>query len=547
MEETTKPYDSSKNDFPYFRRIWARVVLTLLAASFIPLLVIGAGMYYFAASALKSKAIESVQLEMVQRRLSIDRFFEERVVDLQQLADHLEPWPTADSKVMEAGLNSLNKGTAFFSDLGIIDGHGRHRAYAGPYRLEDKNYLSAPWFREVIVEGVHISDVFLGARNEPHLIIAIRKNSFKGPWVLRATLNFSLLDKLASSVPGKRRGEAYLINAEGYFQSRPRSAGRLMARSPIEQIARFEGVRWMESGNDILFMTWQDRVNWLNVVRLKSAEIYRDLNRARVVVFLVFALAAILIVGCVLLTTNSLIARLEAERRSLGILSQQLRRTSYLASSMELSSGFFQEAKETFSNIDLAVTILEEQIQKESNEETGEALAQIRGEVLRGQNAVERLLRYIRPEAPLLQPVDVEEVIDDLFGILEREFRFRNIEVEKNFPPDMPKVNTDRSKLRQVFQNIVLNAVDAVDRNGHLRVSADLLPNSVAVRIEDDGPGIAESDMEKIFEPLWTTRHQGTGLGLPICRDILTKLGGRISVSSVRGRGTTVTVELPRS
>ncbi|MCF8077951.1 MAG: hypothetical protein K9K88_01595 [Desulfobacterales bacterium] len=547
MEQTTKSYDNSGNDFPYFRRIWVRVVLTLLAASFIPLLVIGGGLYFFAASALKAKAIESVQLEMVQRRLSIDRFFEERVLDLQQLADRLEPWPTADSKVMEAGLNSLNQGTPFFSDLGIIDGHGRHRAYAGPYRLEDKNYLSAPWFREVIAEGVHISDVFLGFRNEPHLIIAIRKNSFEGPWVLRATLNFSLFDELASSVPGERRGEAYLINAEGYFQSRPRSAGRLMARSPIDHIAYFEGVRWMESGNDILFMTWQDRVAWLNVVQLKSAEIYRDLHRARVVVFLVFVLAAILILGCVLLTTNSLIARLEAERRSLGILGQQLRRTSYLASSMELSLGFFQEAKETFSNIDLAATILEEQIQNESNQEAGEELAQIRGEVIRGKSAVERLLRYIRPEAPLLQPVDVEEVIDDLFGILDRELRFRSIEVEKDFPPDMPKVNTDRSKLRQVFQNIVLNAVDAVDRNGHLRVIADLLPNTVAVRIEDDGPGIAESDMEKIFEPLWTTRHQGTGLGLPICRDILTKLGGRISVSSVRGRGTTVTVELPRS
>lgn len=547
MQEATKSSNNSGNDFPYFRRVWARVVLTLLAASFIPLLVIGGGLYYFAASALKSKAVESVQLEMVQRRLSIDRFFEERVVDLHQLADRLEPWPTADAKTMEAGLNSLNQGTAFFSDLGIIDGHGRHRAYAGPYRLEDQNYRSAPWFREVIVEGVHISDVFLGFRNEPHLIIAIRKNSFEGPWVLRATLNFSLFNDLASSVPGERRGEAYLINAEGYFQSRPRSAGRLMARSPIEPIADFEGVRWMESGNNILFTTWQDRVPWLNVVRLNRADIYRDLHRARVVVFLVFVLAAVLIVGCVLLTTNSLFGRLEAERRNLGILGQQLRRTSYLASSMELSLGFFQETKETFSNIDLAVSILEEQIQHESNQEAAEELAQIRGEVIRGKSAVERLLRYIRPEAPLLQPVDLEEVVEDLFGILDRELRFRCIAVEKNFPPDLPKVSTDRSKLRQVFQNIVLNAVEAVDRNGHLRVIADLRPNAVAVRIEDDGPGIAESDMEKIFDPLWTTRRQGTGLGLPICRDILTKLGGRISVNSVRGRGTTVTVELPRS
>jgi len=158
---------------------------------------------------------------------------------------------------------------------------------------------------------------------------------------------------------------------------------------------------------------------------------------------------------------------------------------------------------------------------------------------------VERLERYIQIEHPLIRDVNLHELLDNLLEILGRELALRNIRVERALHPDLPLVRSDRSKLRQVFQNIVLNAVTAIERQGCLSLRTDVAAEKVTVMIGDSGPGIAQADLAHIFEPLWTTKPEGTGLGLPICRDILDKLGGGITVDTRVGQGTTVTITLP--
>ncbi|MEM5787528.1 MAG: ATP-binding protein, partial [Syntrophobacteraceae bacterium] len=174
-----------------------------------------------------------------------------------------------------------------------------------------------------------------------------------------------------------------------------------------------------------------------------------------------------------------------------------------------------------------------------------DSLGGIRDEVDRGQRSVERFLQYIEPKPPLIGEVSVHKMLDDLLGILERELRFRNIEVQRSFLPDLPVVHSDCSKLRQVFLNILLNALEAVGQNGEIELIAGSRDSEVFVEIRDNGPGIPETDLEMVFEPLWTTRPHGTGLGLPLCRDILDKLGGSIAIESTVGKGTSVIVTIP--
>lgn len=207
--------------------------------------------------------------------------------------------------------------------------------------------------------------------------------------------------------------------------------------------------------------------------------------------------------------------------------------------------GYFRDIKDILGNIDTTAMVMAEEPEVSTSPDLQSSIAVVRSEVQRGQQAVERFLRYIEPQSPLIIEVDVHKLLDDLFQILDRELLFRSISIRRVFQADLPTVRSDSSKLRQVFLNIVINAVEAIDKDGEITLTSEVVENGLAVTVSDNGPGISAADLKRIFEPLWTTRSQGTGLGLPLCRQILEKLDGEITIQSALGKGTAVTVTLP--
>ena len=172
-------------------------------------------------------------------------------------------------------------------------------------------------------------------------------------------------------------------------------------------------------------------------------------------------------------------------------------------------------------------------------------------ELERVSKIVRDYLDSTRTVAPERVPVDVERVVDEALGIsIGAEARAR-VEVDKRVDAAAAHAHTDPGLLRQILVNLVTNAVDAVAQQprGHLEVAAFLQGDRVAISVRDDGVGIAPEDAARIFEPFYTTkgRGKGTGLGLAICRELTNALGGRITVDSAPGRGSTFTVTLPRS
>ena len=141
--------------------------------------------------------------------------------------------------------------------------------------------------------------------------------------------------------------------------------------------------------------------------------------------------------------------------------------------------------------------------------------------------------------------VNTNEILDDLLEFLSSELHFKNIRVKRDYEDHLPGIRSDHSKLRQVFQNIVLNAVSAVEKDGEISLTTRAGQNGVTVTIADDGPGIPEEIIENVFDPLFTTKPEGTGLGLSICLNVLQKLGGNISVKSEPGKGASFVIELP--
>jgi two-component system NtrC family sensor kinase len=541
---------SREKDFPYFRRLWNGIVVALLGASFIPMLVIGGGMYRYTASALEEKILASVRMEVREHKEAIDRFLAERTRDLRLIAENVGVDDLTRPEMLKAAFASLQRGIPCFTDLGIISDQGEHLAYIGAHDLLSKNYREASWFKEIKESEVYISDVFLGFRNEPHFVIAVKKEDRKGFWIIRSTVDTAYFYDVVSKVLTKRAGDAYLVNAEGVFQTSPRMTGQLMGRSELRHVDPFEGIRLKEHRGRIWVMAWLDKVPWLYVVDFDRSEIYESLRRIRNVGIFVFILGAILIVLTVMLTTNYLITRLERKRRDVRFLDQQLRHSTQLASSLQFAPGFLSEIKDTLSNIDLVVRWIEDltgrDLSKEENrKEIRESLNQIKSEAARSRGITDKFLKATVSTLPMIKDVHLHHVLDEILELLDRELRFKSITVTRDYQEELPFIRSDSSQLRQVFQNLILNAVTAVDKEGTIGLETAAEGNRVKVTVEDSGPGIPQEHMGRIFDPLFTTKPEGTGLGLSISADIVKKLGGRISVESEPGKGARFTVELP--
>ena len=548
MSDVPASFSKTKEkDYPYFRGVWNRVVVALTAASFIPLILIGGGMYYYATSALKEKTLTTLRMKVINHKDAIDQFLAERTMDLKVVSANLGLDSLITPGVLEGVFLSLRsaEGRSCFTDLGIIDDQGRHLAYVGPYDLISKNYKDAPWFKAVMERDVYISDVFSGFRRVPHFIIAVKQADNEGAWIIRATVDTVYFDGITSQSPGKRSGDTFLINRNGVFQTNPRMGGQLMGQSELTGLEPFEGVKLEERQGQIHATAWLKKVPWLCVAKIDQDEIFYALHRVRNTGIFVFILGAILILLTVLLITNQLVSSLETKRRNIRFLDQQLRRTSYMASSMELSYGFFRGIKDNLANIDVATTWIQDLSREGSLDEIEKSLDQIKSEVSRSGKSIDKFLRFIRPGHPVITEVNINEILDDLLEFLVSELDFKNIKVKRDYQDHLPIIRSDNSKLRQVFQNIVLNAVAAVEKDGEISLTTSADKNGVTVTVADNGPGIPEENIGQVFDPLFTTKPEGTGLGLSICLNITQKLGGSISVSSKPKRGASFIIQLP--
>jgi two-component system NtrC family sensor kinase len=539
------PKEGRRNDYPYYRQVWIRVVLSLLTVSLVPLIVIGGGVSSYTIEKLETHALDALREKVREHQQSIDNFLDQRenqlklIASLHSMEELIAPGRLADVFAV------LQQQVPGFVDLGVIDMKGRHQAYVGPHALLSQNYDQEAWFRGLKDQDRYISDVYMGYRQIPHFIMAVKQGNGDRAWILRATVDSDYFDSLVAGGPGKLNAETFIVNRDGKFLTRAQTTGGLLAPSGIRPNPLQEGVRMISRGDDIMLTLWQKKVPWLDVVQVKRHIIYSGLNRARLAVIVTFVAGAVLIAVTVLLTTGKLVGLLEAKGQSIRILDKQLRRTSYLSSSMELSMGFFEEVKDILSNIDVSVQWLVSHDLAKEKPELKETLFQIAREASRGHVLIDKFALFVRTEDPIVTRMQVNEVLDDLLAFLKKELERRNIHVVREYQTPLPPLHSDRGKLRQVFQNLILNAIAALEKGGQIRLITRARGNTIEVVVGDNGPGIAAADRTRIFEPLYTTKPQGTGLGLTICQTILGQLGGSLAVDSHPGRGAAFTVKLP--
>lgn len=235
---------------------------------------------------------------------------------------------------------------------------------------------------------------------------------------------------------------------------------------------------------------------------------------------------------------------LERQRQRDREVATRLAHTDQLASVGQLAAGLAHEIRNPLAGIQGALEILRDDSTDEKNRKLHEEML---SELERVNETLETLLASARPSAPRLASVDLSELMSEVCRLLEPGLRRRQISLEAELPSEPLSASVDPGKIRQVLINLVQNAAEAMDSEGLivLRAGGFAKVGEVVLAVEDDGPGIPAEELDKIFEPFYTTKFSGTGLGLAIARSLVEQHHGSLLVESEPGKGTTFFVLLP--
>jgi len=219
--------------------------------------------------------------------------------------------------------------------------------------------------------------------------------------------------------------------------------------------------------------------------------------------------------------------------------------TDKLSSLGRMAAGIAHEINNPLAGILLYSTNLVKKVPETGPLKKG--LEVIIHETIRCRGIIQDLLEFSRERELAKVLADLNGVIDKALSILANEFRLNRISLEKRLSDNLPSVLIDVNQMEQVFINFFMNAVEAIQGQGHISVRSykDEDNQGIVVEIADSGMGIPQELVERVFEPFFSTKPKGTGLGLAVNYGIIQKHGGQIRVSSQPGRGTTMTIRLP--
>jgi two-component system NtrC family sensor kinase len=541
-----------------YSNLQKKIIAITLVVSFAPLFILGATIYTQFAAMYRAKVEEQIQYRARAQAEAVDLFLKERAAILAAMADTHTFQDINNDKALSQLFQVMNLRAGAFVDVGLINNGGQHLSYVGPYDLKGLNYYEQPWFGEVMSKGIYISDVYMGYRQLPHFIIAIKRQEGENSWILRATIDSDIFGAIVRAAQVGKTGDAFILNAEGFYQTRPRFEGQILSLSKLDPYLFGGGTTIVEkegaNGKAVLYAGSRLKNDkWILVISQDVSEEMTGLfaTRNALILILVLGIAAIVCttIGITRLTVN----RLKEADVQMNALNAQCMHSDKLAALGKMAAGVAHEINNPLAVI-LQKTgwmedlLAEEDFKDSKNlEELRISIKKIEEHVERARKVVHNMLGFARRMEPRLEDVDVNETLKQTISILDNYARINNIEIRTDLTRDLPIIASDQAQLQQVFLNLISNAIDAIGKDGLVAVKSGRSGRELQIRISDNGPGIPSELQKKVFDPFFTTKEKGkgTGLGLWISYSILEKMGGAIDLRSKPEEGTTFTVKLP--
>jgi two-component system, sporulation sensor kinase E len=241
-----------------------------------------------------------------------------------------------------------------------------------------------------------------------------------------------------------------------------------------------------------------------------------------------------------------ILADITKEKKS----TEELIENEKISSILLLAAGVAHELGNPLNSLTIHLQLIGRKLNKlKASKETAslaESIAICQGEVTRLDGIIRNFLEAIRPRPPDLAEVNVAEVIEDVLRFQAKELADRGITIAGEMPAGTPVIMADRNQLKQVFFNLIKNAMEAMAPGGKLAIRVRDDDDSVYIRLADTGGGIKQEDLAKLFSPYHTTKVGGHGLGLMIVQRIIREHGGHVGIESKEGTGTVVTLQFPQ-
>jgi two-component system, NtrC family, sensor kinase len=541
-----------------YRILRRNITVLMLLITIIPLVLMAIINYYQYQTALKDEILAPLRVLVNKTKHSFELFLAGRLSTVNFIASAYTYEELADEKNLNRIFLVLKKEIEGIVDIGLIDSGGQQVSYAGPYELKGKNYSDQAWFEHVKVAGVYISDVFMGFRRFPHIVMAVRHFSESGDWwIVRVTIDTARFEDIIISMGLDPKSDAFLINREGICQTNSRFYGKILDHCAISvpQLSYEPNVVEMKDaqGRDIrMAYAYLNRSDFILMLLKPSGELLKAWYTLKSELLFVFIGSVVIIVLVVLRLTRLLVDRMKQsdDRRELAY--REIEHSQKLSSIGRLAAGVAHEVNNPLAIINEKAGLMKDLVEftpEFSNKEV--FLAPIRSiiqSVERCRAITHRLLGFAKRMDVEIEILDINELIKEVLGFLEKEALYRNIKIGLHLAGDLPRLASDRGQLQQVFLNILNNAFAAVQDGGTVSVVTwDKDVDTIGITFQDTGQGMSEDTLKHIFEPFFTTKKgQGTGLGLSITYGIVKRLGGDIDVQSRPGIGTRFTVFLPK-
>ena len=549
--------ENTDSGTPRYQGLWRFSVIATSLVAILPLLIMTLINYIHDQEAYRTESLLAVNRVLSANRRSLDLALEERRGALSLIISEKSHEELSSNVTLAVTLKNLERAFGGFVDLGLIDSNGNQRFYSGPYELEGRNYQGQDWFLEVILRGIYVSDVFMGFRNFPHLVIAVKGDKENGGfYILRATIDMGLMNNRLYGVELDRQTDSFIINHDAVLQTSSAFYGNVLEKAAIEvppPLRNSEVVdQYTEDGSWVTFgYAYIEKTPFILVVIRRQANAIRSWLTNRSVMIWVLGASIVAILAVVLYGSNRMVRGLrEADRRRAKAV-HDLEYNNKLATIGRMAASVAHEINNPLAIINEDAGLLQDMAMFAADypmkEKTLGLVASIHKSVERCSNVTHRLLGFAKRMDMRKEPIALDRLLIEVVGFQRTEALHRNIDIEYHFPENVSPIESDRGKLQQVFLNILSNAFAAVDDNGKIVIQITQIDNAnLAAVISDDGPGIPEDMINHIFEPFYSTKGEfGTGLGLSITHDIVSKLGGTIDVQSTTGKGSSFIVTLP--
>ncbi|MCP4115421.1 MAG: two-component sensor histidine kinase [Desulfobacteraceae bacterium] len=546
-----------KHSFNY-RKIWQMVILLTSAVTLIPLIIITSIDYNVTQRSIESEITLRARRTASNTKRAISFFLSERKAALDFIVHDNGFQALTDTDRLSAILKNLQNGFGGFVDIGVVNDQGIQIAYSGTYNLGGKDYSDQAWFNKVLERGVYISEVFLGFRNKPHLVIAVRSRVEKGAfYVLRATIDTDRFNEILSNLELNGKGDVFLINRNRVIQTPSRRHGDVLSAVdiPVPEYSDRTRVKEYQNRNMeqyVVGYAYIPDTNFILMLVKEKAALMKSwyATRSNLIGFLLISITVI--IGVIVFVTTYLVNQMFISDRKRANAMHRIEYDNKLATVGRLAAGVAHEINNPLAIINEKAGLIKDIFvyrEKYSADDKLMGLVDsVISSVARCGTITKRLLNFARHMDESFQTVDVETVIREVLGFLGKEAEYRSIDISVEVPDSFPQVECDRGKLQQVLLNIVNNAFFAIGTEGKLSIHVKQRDEKyLTVTISDTGCGIPAKELELIFEPFFTKKsgQGGTGLGLSITYQLVKEAGGCIKVKSEEGVGTSFIVNLP--